>query len=395
MAAGGVSYSRGQRDFLPAPPQGNLSFIFAGDTSPNGGDPMTLQRPPAFPTSPEVYDPPAARPDRRQKAAMVVQLLLGEGQRLSLSRLPEETQVSLTHALARLRLVDRATLDAAITEFAQDVENLGIAAPGSVEATLESLSGQISPGVQARLRRELAQAHGIDPWHAVTALPVADLLPVMHRESVEVAAVTLGKLPVTKAAEILGKLPGDRARRITRAMSQTAAISPDTVACIGSALASDYANPPDSAFNAPPEERLGAILNSALSDTRDAVLQSLADDDAGFAEGVRRAILTFADLPQRLNPLDVPRLLRGVPQPDVVTALAYAATASAAEAAAATFILGNLSQRMADTLREEMDERAPPRRIEGEAACNALLANLRERQAAGDITLLPHPDDHE
>lgn len=360
-------------------------------------NPLATTHAPPAQTGEVLHNPPprAGVVDTRRKAAMIVQVLLGGGQRLALSRLPEDTQIALTHEIAKLRLVDRVTLDSVATEFAQALERIGMANSGGVEATLASLSGQISAGAQARLRRELAASHGIDPWTAVIALPVPELTPIMHRESVEVAAVALSKLPVPKAAEVLAKLPGERARAITHAMSVTRGIKPETVTQIGHALVHDYATPPDTAFEAPPEDRLSAILNSTGTGTREALLQSLDAVDAGFAQNVRRKLFTFADLPQRLNPLDVPRLLRGVPQEDVVTALTHAQSGSPPEVASAAFILANLSQRMADALREAMSERDPPRKAEGEKACALLLANLRERQLAGEITLLPLPDEEE
>lgn len=48
-----------------------------------------------------MMDAPTARPQltKRRKAAVVVQMLLADGQRLSLSRLPEDVQLDLTREL--------------------------------------------------------------------------------------------------------------------------------------------------------------------------------------------------------------------------------------------------------------------------------------------------------
>lgn len=337
---------------------------------------------------------PATMIDRRRKAAMVVQLLLSDGQKIALSRLPEEVQVSLSRELAALRLVDRDTLHAVAEEFAREIEQVGLAAPGGVEGVLAALSGQLSPEAQARLRREAAAARGIDPWSAVTDLSPADLVPLMERESTEVAAVALSKLPVGKAAEVLGLLPGDRARRITYAMSQTADVRPEAVARIGRALATDYGQRPETAFATPPVQRVGAILNSSQAATRDAVLESLAETDAGFAEQVRRAIFTFPDIPARVNRLDVPKVTRGIENADIVAALAAALAAGGAEGEAAEFILSNMSQRMAESLREEIRDRGRVRKADGEKAMGVVVAAIRARADSGEITLV-RPEEAE
>ncbi len=332
---------------------------------------------------------PAGAPlTRRRKAAMVMQLLLAEGQKLSIARLPEEVQLTLARELAALRLVDRATLDAVAEEFARDLEDLAMAAPGGLDAALAAMADQLSPGADARLRSEAAKARGGDPWVQVIALPAADLVPVMSAESVEVGAVLLSKLPVAKAAELLGLLPGERARRIAFAMSMTGAVTPEAVTRIGRALADEHCGRPVPAFINPAGQRVGAILNSTQATTREDVLEALVGDDPAFAEEVRRVIFTFVDIPARLAPLDVSKAIRGVENAVLVTALAHGNAGGEATATAVDFILSNISQRMASALREEVGERGRVRAAEGEAAMGQVVNEIRARVDAGDLKLV-------
>ena len=48
--------------------------------------------------------------NHRQKAAIIVSLLLQNGADMPLSRLPSDLQTDLTHHMAQLRLVDQKTL---------------------------------------------------------------------------------------------------------------------------------------------------------------------------------------------------------------------------------------------------------------------------------------------
>lgn len=341
---------------------------------------------------------PHSRPaplSRKRKAAMVMQLLLVEGQKLSVANLPEDLQLTLTRELAALRLIDRATLDAVAEEFARDLEDLALAAPGGLDAALASMTGQISASANARLRSDAARARGNDPWAQLAALAPADLVPVMTTESIEVGAVVLSKLPVAKAAELLGLLPGERARRITYAVSMTADVSPDAVARIGKSLAAEHCEHPVPAFAHPPVQRVGAILNSSLAATRDDMLEGLGSDDPTFAEQVRRAIFTFPDIPHRLAPLDVPKAIRAIDNAVLVTALAHASASSEEMIAAADYILDNMSQRMAASLREEIADRGRIRKPDGEAATGEVVTEIRARNDAGDIALVIKEDDDE
>jgi flagellar motor switch protein FliG len=329
---------------------------------------------------------------RKRKAAMIVQLMLTEGQNISLSRLPEDMQMRITRELGALRIVDKDTLRAVVEEFSRDLESVGLAVPGGVASALAALSGQISPNAVARLKSEAAHGQGADPWTQLTDLSAEELIPLMTAESTEVGAVVLSKLPVAKAAELLGRLPGEKARRITYAVSQTSTITPDAVARIGVSLATEYCVKVISAFHNPPVQRVGAILNSSVPATRDALLEGLGNTDAAFAEEVRRAIFTFPDIPARLAAGDVPKVTRGVDQPLLVTALAAALGFGGADAASAEFILKSMSQRMADSLREEIKERGKVKKAEGEGAMGQVVAVIRDRADSGEITLIK-PDD--
>ena len=337
--------------------------------------------------APRATPPPAPRAlTSRQKAAVIVRLLLAEGAPLPLSALPEHLQAALTEEIGQMRLVDRETLRATVEEFLAELEGVGLSFPGGLDGALGLLDGHISATAAARLRRMTGLSDRSDPWDQIAATPPDRLMPLLEAESAEVAAVLLSKLPVARAAELMGRLPGDRARRIAYAVSQTAAIDPDTVRRIGQALASGLAAAPENAFAADPVDRVGAILNVSAAVTRDEVLRGLTETDAAFAEQVRRAIFTFPHIPHRLPARDVPKVLRVVDQPTVITALAGAAGPE--ETATVEFLLANMSQRLAAALREEIEARGPVKPKDAETAQTAVVAAIRTLEAAGEVQLV-------
>lgn len=327
--------------------------------------------------------PPLPRPlSPREKAAVVVRLLLAEGAAPPLASLPEHLQAALAEQIGQMRLVDRATMVAVVDEFLSMLDQAGIAFPSGIEGALGLMDGHISANAASRLRRLAGASAKADPWDRLTAAPLDRLLPVLEDEAVEVAAVALSKLPVPKAAELLGRLPGERARRIAHAVSRTGNVDPETVRRIGLSLAAQIDAQPPRAFDAGPVERVGAILNVSASATRDEVLDGLDAEDAAFAAEVRRAIFTYAHIPARMPPRDVPKLLRGVEPAVMVTALV------AGPPEVAEFLLANISQRMAQTLREEMAERSPPNPKEGDSAMTEVILAIRRLEAAGEVALV-------
>jgi flagellar motor switch protein FliG len=214
---------------------------------------------------------------------------------------------------------------------------------------------------------------------------------VLEDESIEVAAVMLSKLNVSKAAELLGMLPGQQARRITYAVSQTSGVTPDAVQRIGQSLATQLDSVPLQAFDDGPVERVGAILNFSPAATRDEVLAGLDEDDQAFASKVRKAIFTFTNIPARIDPRDVPKITRGIDQTVLVTALAAAEAGALGESV--EFILANISKRMAEGMRDEMGELGKVKEADGEEAMSAVVAEIRALEAAGDVFFVAEDEE--
>ena len=330
----------------------------------------------------------------RQKAAILVRLLLAEGADIKLSSLPEDIQTALTEQIGRMRLVDRDTMVAVISEFVETLEQVGISFPSGIDGAMRALEGKLSPGATTRLRQLSRQQEGADPWARIQQATAAELLETLEGESAEVAAVVLSKLPVSRAAELLGKMPGERARRVAYAISLTEGIDPRMVARIGGSIATELDRRPPPAFAAPSTARVGAILNSATGHVRDAVLSALQDEDGAFADGVRKAIFTFGHIRERVSKTDVPKVLREVPQDRLIVALAAALPVrDSPEAVSADFLLANMSQRMAATLREEVEVAGRIKPKEGEAAMAEVVAAIRRLVDSGDIALVSDEED--
>ena len=323
----------------------------------------------------------------REKAAVIVRLLLAEGGSLPINTLPEHMQSALAEQMSLMRLVDRSTLDRVVAEFLGQLEQVGLSFPGGIEGALSIMDGHISTTAASRLRRLAGASSKLDPWDRLMALPLDDLLPILELESTEVAAVMLSKLPVPKAAELLGRMPGDRARRVAYAVSMTGNVDPETVRRIGLSLAAQVDSVPAKAFDTGPVARVGAILNVAAALTRDDVLKGLDEADKGFADLVRKAIFTFVHIPARLSPRDVPKLVRVVDAPVLVTALT-AAQGNPALVDAVEHILANMSQRMAQSLREEIAGRGKIRDKDGDEAMGAVVIAIRTLEAAGELVLM-------
>lgn len=318
----------------------------------------------------------------REKAAVVVRLLLSQGAVPALSQLSESKQTELAVQIARMAPVDQETVHSVADEFANEIECIALSFPQGLEGAIGLLDGVLSEGATNRLRQMAPSGARRSPWDEVDKIEAGRLVPYLEGEAIEVAAVILSKLNVGKAAEVLGKLPGELARRITYAISKTEGVSPAVVHRIGTSLAEQLDTKSVTAFPDGPVSRVGAILNYAPASVRDEVLAGIESEDQDFADEVRAAIFTFANIPDRIAPRDIPRIQRDLDADDLTIAVA---AAKGDDIKSVEFILENISKRMAENIRDEAKEKGPVKTEDAEAAMIRIIAVIRDLETAGEI----------
>lgn len=321
-----------------------------------------------------------------QKAAIIVQYLLSEGAELPLAELPREMQFELTHRMAQISMIDQGTLSMVVDEFAQALGAVGVTGGGTMEAALATLTQTLPQERIEELRRETETQGESEIWARVSGLEPVEICAMVDSEAIEIAAVILSKIDVPKAAQVLKELPFARAKAICQAVSSTENIAPQIVSRIAATLVEQLDARPRRAFDALPEDRVGAILNIASSDLRDQMLASLADEDEGFADRIKRTIFVFGDIPTRIVAREIPILMRFVPPQAMGQALAYANKGQAVEAV--EYILKSLPKRLAEQLREQMDLAENIEAEAGEAAMADVVVRILTAANAGEITLL-------
>lgn len=331
---------------------------------------------------------------RAQKAAVVIHLLLSEGADPGIAELPEPAQRKLVKALASLKFVDRDTLAQVIAEFTGELDASGLRLPGTLPLTLQALDGKISADLLSEFSADIpaseSGALGSGVWGTLQDMQPEELLPLMEAETPEVCAILLSKLPATRSANLLNMMETERAAAITSAFAGTEMVPPDVVARIGMSLGRAVASKPVSGFDTTPVARVGAILNAATSGQRDALMAALEDNAPDFAARVRGAVFSWQNIPERIDPSDLPRVLREVDTDAMVKALS-----SDVDGPIGSFILGAISPRLADQYRNEIEDLPAVKPEEVEEAQGTVAAAIRDLEASGEISYTAAEDGEE
>lgn len=340
----------------------------------------------SLPTASHPHPVPRAL-SRRQKAAVIAHLLAREGVDLSFGSLPAEVQRRLVRDLASLRFVDRATLAGIVAEFAHELDTIGLPFPKDLGAALHALDGRLSLAVVEDLAGELPDGapDAGSAWSRLADAGADALVDLMAEESADVCAILLSRLEPDLAADVLGKLPDHRSAEVAEAFPRIQAVGDATIARIGMGLGRQAAERPPPPSDADTARTVAEILNAAPTRLREDVLGRLDDAAAPFAARVRRSIFTWEALPARIDPRDIPKVTRDVDQKTLVTALADASPQGQAVTA---FLLGGLSKRLADQIREEIEELGTPDPAAVEDAIRAIVARIRALEGTGELSLI-------
>ncbi len=122
------------------------------------------------------------------------------------------------------------------------------------------------------------------------------------------------------------------------------------------------------------------VLNQVDRSTERTILDSLDEQNAELAEEVRRMMFLFEDI-VTLDDRSIQQVLREVDMKDLAVALKGAAGEVKSR------IFGNMSDRAAAILREDLEFMGPVRMREVEEAQQQVVAIIRRLEEAGRIVI--------
>jgi flagellar motor switch protein FliG len=135
---------------------------------------------------------------------------------------------------------------------------------------------------------------------------------------------------------------------------------------------------------------MAAILDASRTAERTGILDRLDKAEPDFAAKVRAASFTLEDVPARIDRRDMAGILRVLENEEVVALLGGAPESCAA---AVEFVFGSIPSRLADQIREEIEDRGRIPTDEAEGAAVKLIAEIRRQAEAGDIRLIAQEEE--
>ncbi len=329
---------------------------------------------------------------QRQKAAIIVKLLVGGGVSLDDLDLDADAIWKITNAMTGLGVVGKDIVDGVTAEFILEMERMGLVFERDIDGSLKAMEDQITPETLSKVKAHQTGSAEANAWAAIAKTDAEVLALRIAAENPRVGAVILSKLAPSKSAEIVGQIATEAAEAILAAISKSTSVKPEIVNRIGIALAESLQDKGGvGAFEDSAAERIGAILNMSASEFRDGILGSMEKKDPESASQIRRLMFTFEDIPSRITGRDISKILRGVDDETLVMALSGAAE-TAPEVK--EFIMSNISSRLAEQIEESIQERGTVKPKDADAAMTQVVIAVKELEKSGEITLI-EPEEEE
>ncbi len=210
----------------------------------------------------------------------------------------------------------------------------------------------------------------------------SQIIPFVSKEHPQTIALILSQLDPLQAAGVLAGLSEGKQADVAFRIAQMEHISPQVIRDLEENLAQDLeAILSGQVTDIGGPKTVAEILNRVGRSTERAVLERLDANDPELAESIRNQMFVFDDISQ-LTDREIQMLLREVDTKDLGVALKGAAEDLRER------ILGNMSDRVAGMLREEMEFLGPVRMSDVEEMQLRVVQTVRQLEEAGQITVV-------
>lgn len=338
-------------------------------------------------SSPTNY-PASASLSSAQKAAIVLASLPRETAAAIVAEVGDIHLKSFVRAVSDMKSVPAHARLAIAQEFIAAVLRRREELPGG-PSEAQKILAEITDA--ARVERVLGEAGGAKRdaaslWKQAAELPVESLLNFLHQQRIPAIAAVLVNLPAERAAELLAQAPEAFSKKAIAAVARLRTPDPETSEAIAVAVEQELLKSPIAAEAVSASEPATAILDMLPAALRDGLMTHLEAADAPIATALRRALMTFEQLPDRLNEGAVAALFRTADRDALLRALKHG-DANAPETV--NFLLSNISKRMAEQFREDLTALPTPSTADGESAQRTVIGVLKRLEKSGDIKIKP------
>jgi flagellar motor switch protein FliG len=317
----------------------------------------------------------------RQKAALLLISLGPEVSAQIFKHLRDEEIEQLTLEIANVRKVDSSDKETILSEFHQICMAQEYISQGGISYAKEILEKALGSSKALDIINRLTATLQVRPFDFARKADPAQILNFIQNENSQTIALVLSYLQADQSSIILSALPQDKQAEVAKRIALMDSTSPEVVSQVERVLEQKLsATVTQDYTSAGGIEAIVQILNGVDRGTERTILDALEIQDPELAEEIKKRMFVFEDI-VNVDNRSIQRIIRDIENADLQLALKVASE-EVREA-----IFKNMSKRMSETFREEMEYMGPVRLRDVEEAQTRIVATIRRLEEAGEIII--------
>ncbi|MDZ4799531.1 MAG: flagellar motor switch protein FliG [Bryobacteraceae bacterium] len=300
-----------------------------------------------------------------------------------LKHLSEEEIQRLMQALAQMEHLTSVRAEGILEEYRQMLLAQQFVVKGGIEYARGMLYSAFGPDVATRLMDRLKERMAAETanFDALRKADPQQLAKFIHNEHPQTIALVLSHLNSSQAAALLSSLPQDLQSDVSMRMAHIDQISPDVINKIAGVIEQKLKTLGEfSRESYGGVKAVAEMINRLDLTVGREILTTIEQHDSKLCDTIRHLMFVFEDLIQ----LDIRDLKDLIQKADRKT-LTVAMKGTSEQLRERIFSV--LSQRSAEMLKEDIEVAGAVKIREVEAAQQEIIAQVREMERDGTITL--------
>jgi len=317
----------------------------------------------------------------REKAAILLISLGKEKASEIYKHLNEDEIEQLTLEIANLSKVESDIKDQVLEEFYQLCLAQNYISEGGIGYARDILERALGSQKALEIINRLTSSLQVRPFDFVRKADPSQILNFIQNEHPQTIALVLAYLRPEQAAAIISSLPQDKQVEVATRIALMDRTSPDVIKEVERVLERKLSAMLTTDFtNAGGIQALVDILLSVDRGTEKHIMENLELQDSELAEEIRQRMFVFEDI-VTLDNRSIQRFLREVDNNDLILAL------KGASEEVSRVIFANMSKRLQDMIKEDMEYLGPVRLRDVENAQQKIVNIIRQLEEAGEIII--------
>ena len=319
--------------------------------------------------------------DGIQKAAILLITLGPEKAAVVFKHLKEDEIEQLTLEIANTRSVTPAQKEQVLNEFYEVCLAQQYIAEGGIGYAKDLLQKALGESKAQEVLGKLTASLQVRPFEFIRKTEASQILNFIQDEHPQTIALIVSYLSPQQAAGIICSLTPDKQTDVAKRIAMMDRTSPDVIKEVENILEQKLASLVSQDYTiVGGVDSVVEVLNTVDRGTEKHIMENLEIEEPELADEIRKKMFVFEDI-LMLDDRSIQRVLREVENSELAVALKNA------NEEVQNVIFNNMSTRLVDMIKEDMEYMGPVRLKDVEEAQQKIVNIIRKLEDSAEIVI--------